>query len=87
MKVRAGAELPPLPSRLVEEGELGPIVNAMMNKVTKKPGQKSKGVDGASDGQDYGRGKRTREVSEGVLSFMVADHIHCLLYEQLGFEK
>jgi hypothetical protein len=63
--VKPGIELPPLPPRLVEEGELGPIVNVLMNKVTRKPGNsKSKGGAGNSgaEGQDYGRGKRSREV-------------------------
>lgn len=64
--VKPGLELPPLPPRLVEEGELGPIVNVLMNKVSRKPGNsKSKGGAGNSgaEGQDYGRGKRSREVN------------------------
>lgn len=65
VEVKPGFEPPPLPPRLVEEGELGPIVSVLMNKVTKKPGNpKSKGGAGNSgaEGQDYGRGKRSREV-------------------------
>lgn len=64
VKVKLGCEPPPLPPRLIGESELGPIVKVLTNKLTKKPGSSKGGSSkgGAAEIQDYGRGKRAREI-------------------------
>ena len=64
MKVKPGFDPPPLPPRLIGESELGPIVKVLNNKLAKKPGSSKGGSSkgGSIEVQDYGRGKRAREV-------------------------
>ena len=64
-----GELIPPLPSRLVTDDELKSFCEAMKAIEVPKPvvvpgiGGKRKGGLGSFDTQQYGRGKRAREVS------------------------
>lgn len=52
-----------IPPRLLQEHELMPLLTAIQSMESEKPGEKQKpGAAGVLDTEQYGRGKRAREV-------------------------